>query len=74
MFIFGFPNTGNRGGLPIAGHLLDCATSGAKWLTGGPMGAEASLIIFPVLAILFIAFHFRHRTVTYPVDGRRGLK
>jgi membrane protease YdiL (CAAX protease family) len=74
LFIFGFPNTGNKGGLPIPGHLLDSATSGAAWLTGGPMGAEASLIIFPVLAVLFAAFHFRHREVKYPVDGRRGLQ
>ncbi|MGZ4886541.1 MAG: CPBP family intramembrane glutamic endopeptidase [Candidatus Aminicenantales bacterium] len=73
LFIFGFPNTGNNGGLPIPGHLLDSATRGSVWLTGGPMGAEASLIIFPVLALLFAAFHFRHRTVKYPVDGRRGL-
>jgi hypothetical protein len=73
LFIFGFPNTGNQGGLPIPGHLLDSATKGSAWLTGGPMGAEASLIIFPVLAVLFAAFHFRHREVKYRVDGRRGL-
>jgi membrane protease YdiL (CAAX protease family) len=73
LFIFGFPNTGNRGGLPIAGHLLDSVTRGSKLLTGGPMGAEASLIIFPVLALLFAAFHLRYRSVKYPVDGRRGL-
>ncbi len=73
LFLCGFPNTGNKGGFPIAGHLLDSARSGANWLTGGPMGAEASLIIFPVLALLFAAFHFRHRNVKYPVDGRRGL-
>jgi membrane protease YdiL (CAAX protease family) len=73
LFLFGFPNTGNKGGLPIPGRLLDSVTSGAAWLTGGPMGAEASLIIFPVLALLFAAFHFRYRAVKYPVDGRRGL-
>jgi membrane protease YdiL (CAAX protease family) len=72
LFIFGFPNTGNRGGLPLPGRLLDAATNGPKWLTGGPMGAEASLLLFPVLAVLFAAFHFRHRKVNYPVDGRRG--
>jgi membrane protease YdiL (CAAX protease family) len=72
LFIFGFPNTGNRGGLPMPHHLLDSAMRGARWLTGGPMGAEASLIIFPVVAVLFIAFHFRFRAVKYPVDGRRG--
>jgi membrane protease YdiL (CAAX protease family) len=73
LFVFGFPNTGNRGGLPISGHLLDAVTKGSSRLTGGPMGAEASLIIFPVLALLFAAFHFRYRAVKYPVDGRRGL-
>jgi len=36
--------------------------------------AEVSIIIFPVLAVLFAAFHFRHREVKYPVDGRRGLQ
>ncbi len=74
LFIFGFPNTGNRGGLPLPGRLLDAATSGPAWLTGGPMGAEASLIIFPVLAVLFAAFHFRYRKVKYAVDGRRGAE
>ncbi|MGZ5496232.1 MAG: CPBP family intramembrane glutamic endopeptidase [Candidatus Aminicenantales bacterium] len=73
LFIFGFPNTGNRGGLPISGRLLDAVTSGPDWLTGGPTGAEASFIIFPVLAVLFVAFHFRHRQVKFRVDGRRGL-
>jgi len=73
MFVFGFPNTGNRGGLPLPGHLLDALTHGSQLLTGGPMGAEASLTIFPVLAVLVAAFHFRYRTVRYPVDGRRGL-
>jgi membrane protease YdiL (CAAX protease family) len=72
LFLFGFPNTGNRGGLPISGRLLDAVTSGPAWLTGGSTGAEASLIIFPVLAVLFAAFHFRHREVKYAVDGRRG--
>jgi membrane protease YdiL (CAAX protease family) len=70
MFIFGFPNTGHKGGLPVASHLLDSVTHGSTLLTGGPMGAEASLIIFPVLAVLFAAFHFRYRAVKYPVDGR----
>jgi membrane protease YdiL (CAAX protease family) len=73
LFLFGFPNTGNRGGLPISGRLLDSVTRGPAGLTGGVTGAEASLIIFPVLAVLFIVFHFRHRSVKFPVDGRRGL-
>ena len=70
MFVFGFPNTGNEGGLPVPGHLLNSLIKGSAWLTGGPMGAEASLIIFPVIAVLFIAFHLRFREVKYRVDGR----
>jgi hypothetical protein len=68
LFIFGFPNTGNRGGLPITGRLLDAVTKGPLALTGGPMGAEASLIIFPVLVVLFAAFarRFRGRSGTAP--------
>jgi membrane protease YdiL (CAAX protease family) len=73
LFIFGFPNTGNLGGLPLPSRLLDTTTSGPTWLTGGPMGAEASLIILPVLAVLFAAFHYRFRAVRYSVDGRRSL-
>ncbi len=74
LFILGFPNTGNKGGLPITGRLVEAATSGPAWLTGGSMGAEASLIIFPVLAVLFAAFHFRHREVKYSMDGRGGRR
>ena len=48
-------------------------TRGSALLTGGRTGAEASLIVFPVMAIVFVAFHFRFRAVNYPVDGRRGL-
>jgi membrane protease YdiL (CAAX protease family) len=64
LFLFGFPNTGNKGGLPLSGHLLDSATHGSALLTGGPVGAEASLIIFPVVAVLFLAFHFRFKSGT----------
>ncbi len=70
LFVFGFPNTGNQGGMPITGRLLESVTHGSNLLTGGPMGAEASLIVFPVLAVLFAAFHFRFRAVKYPIDGR----
>jgi hypothetical protein len=69
MFIFGFPNTGNQGGQPIPGHLLDGVTKGSQALTGGLMGAEASLIIFPVLIVLFAAFDRRFRTVRLTVGA-----
>jgi len=55
MIAFAEPNTGNNG-LPIPGHLLDVRFHGPEWLTGGPRGTEASLVVFVVLAGLFYFF------------------
>jgi hypothetical protein len=60
MGVFGSPNTGNDG-RPLEGHLLASAFHGSTYLTGGPMGAEASLWMFPLLAALFWLFHRRYR-------------
>jgi hypothetical protein len=60
MFFFGGPNTGNQG-RPIPGHLLDSAFHGPAWLTGGPMGPEASIFIFVVIAVLFFGLQRRFR-------------
>lgn len=56
MVVFAEPNTGN-GGMPVPGHLLNVAFHGPVWLTGGPRGTEASLLVFPILAGLFWVFH-----------------
>ena len=56
MIVFAEPNTGNQG-QPIPGHLLDIRYHGPDWLTGGPRGTEASLLVFAVLAGLFYLFH-----------------
>jgi membrane protease YdiL (CAAX protease family) len=56
MIVFAEPNTGNDGH-PIPGHLLDVSFHGPEWLTGGPRGTEASLLVFVVLAGLFYFFH-----------------
>ena len=58
MVVFAEPNTGNKG-LPVPGHLLDVAFPGPAWMTGGPCGTEASLLVFPILAALFFLFDRR---------------
>ena len=60
MFVCGSPNTGNRG-QPIADHLLASSFHGPQWLTGGPMGPEASALMFVVTAALFVALPLRFR-------------
>ncbi len=56
MILFAEPNSGNDG-KPIVGHLLDVRFHGPDWLTGGPRGTEASVLVFAVLAGLFYFFH-----------------
>ena len=56
MIVFAEPNTGNAG-KPLPGHLLNVEFHGPAWLTGGPRGTEASLLVFAVLAALFYLFH-----------------
>ena len=63
MIVFAEPNTGN-GGQPIPGHLLAIRFHGPDWLTGGPRGTEASLLVFVVLAGLFYFFN-----LAYPPKG-----
>jgi uncharacterized protein len=56
MIAFAEPNSGNDG-KPLTGHLLDIRFHGPDWLTGGPRGTEASLLVFVVLAGLFYFFN-----------------
>lgn len=60
MVVFAEPNSGNAG-KALTGHLLNVDFHGPVWLTGGPRGTEASLLVFAVLAALFYLFH-----KTYP--------
>ncbi len=65
MGVFGSPNTANEG-LPLPDHLLAGTFHGSQYLTGGGMGAEASLWMFPVMALLFWLFHRRYREARFP--------
>jgi len=56
MVVFAEPNTGNAG-KPLPGHLLNIDFHGPAWLTGGPRGTEASVLVFAILAALFYLFH-----------------
>jgi membrane protease YdiL (CAAX protease family) len=61
MIVFAEPNTGNAG-KPLPGHLLSVDFHGPAWLTGGPRGTEASLLVFAILALLFYFFHKAYPT------------
>jgi uncharacterized protein len=62
-FDFGaiFVYSGPNGGRLAPDRLLSATFHGADWLTGGKLGPEASLLVFPVVAAMFLAFHFLYR-------------
>jgi uncharacterized protein len=51
-FIYSVPNSG----FPSYGHLLNSTLQGPRWLTGGSVGPEASVMMFVALALLFMLF------------------
>ena len=65
--VFGAPNTGN-GGTALPGHLLATEFHGPAWLTGGPCGVEASVLMVVVTALMFPVFAKIHGCVGGPAD------
>ncbi|MDQ6885671.1 MAG: CPBP family intramembrane metalloprotease [Gemmatimonadota bacterium] len=59
IIFFGAPNTGNAG-KPVADHILATTFHGPVWLTGGPMGIEASVLAIVVIAAMGLLFDRRH--------------
>lgn len=57
-FDFGaiFVYSGPNGGKLAADRLLTATFHGSDWLTGGKLGPEASLLVFPVIITMFLAF------------------
>jgi uncharacterized protein len=44
-------------GIPASGHLLHSSFSGSKWLTGGTAGPEGSVLVAPLILLLFVLFY-----------------
>lgn len=62
IFVYSAPN----GGQLAHGHLLNATFRGPTWLTGGPQGPEASLLVFPVIALMFFSFDRLYRKARFP--------
>jgi uncharacterized protein len=55
-FIFSVPDSG----ILATGHLLNSSLHGPRWLAGGSIGPEGSLMCFVVFAIAFPVFHWAY--------------
>jgi membrane protease YdiL (CAAX protease family) len=68
-FLYGVPDSGQV----APGHLFNPSFHGSRWLTGGSVGPEGSLLALAVVALLFVAFHFRFRPgFTTELPARSG--
>jgi membrane protease YdiL (CAAX protease family) len=53
-------------GLVLPGHLLNTSFHGARWLTGGSVGPEASVLLFVLIAVMWVAFDRIYPSKQYP--------
>jgi membrane protease YdiL (CAAX protease family) len=60
-FLYGVPNSG----LLPSQSLLNASLNGPRWLTGGTVGPEASILCPIVLAIVAIVFSLKYRDARY---------
>jgi membrane protease YdiL (CAAX protease family) len=51
-FLYSVPDSG----LLAPGHLLNSSFHGSRWLTGGSVGPEGSLLVFVVIALMWFLF------------------
>jgi uncharacterized protein len=56
IFVYSGPNGGNF----APDRLLTATFHGSDWLTGGKLGPEASLLVFPVILAMFLAFRYMY--------------
>ncbi len=52
-FFYGVPDSGQK----AVGALFHPQFQGSKWITGGSVGPEASVLVFVVIAAMFLAIH-----------------
>lgn len=65
LFVIGTQN----GSVEPEGHLLRASFQGPAWVTGGVLGTEASFLMYPVIALMFVYVGWRYRRTSKPARG-----
>jgi membrane protease YdiL (CAAX protease family) len=60
-YLYSVPDSGGIS----PGHLLHSSFHGSHWLTGGSVGPEGSLLVFVVIALMWVAFDRLYREAKY---------
>jgi hypothetical protein len=58
--------SGQNAGEYAVGHLFETRWQGPQWLTGGPLGPEASWMVFVVIVLMFVIFDRCYRLKKFP--------
>jgi len=73
-YLYSVPDSGDLS----PGHLLQSSFHGSRWVTGGSVGPEGSLMVLLVIALLWVAFDRVYREAKYPMrshlDGQLKLQ
>ena len=67
-FIYSVPDSG----IMVPGHLMDSTFGGPRWLTGGHIGPEGSVFVFPLLGLLCLAFARLNKEARFPGPAAPG--
>jgi membrane protease YdiL (CAAX protease family) len=62
-YLYSVPDSGGM----VTGHLLRSSLHGSRWLTGGSVGPEGSLLFFVVIVLTWMAFDRVYPEVKYNV-------
>jgi uncharacterized protein len=68
-FVYSVPDSGAIS----PGHLLSSSLHGSRWLTGGSVGPEGSLVCFLVIAVVWVGFAWIYPEVRYGVAEEKSL-
>lgn len=61
-FLYSVPDSGQT----FPGHLMRASMHGPRWLSGGSVGPEASVLLFVLIAVLWLVFNRLYPVVEYP--------
>jgi uncharacterized protein len=60
-YLYSVPDSGTT----VTGHLLNSSFHGSRWITGGSVGPEGSVLVFVVIALTWVAFDRMYPEVRY---------
>ena len=66
-YLYSVPDSGGVS----PGHLLNSSFHGSRWLTGGSVGPEGSVLVFVLIAMLWVVFDRVYPEVKYGVPRKR---